>query len=286
MKVLSKVFGQSVSLEDFFSRFYNRLPLSIAGGAQDFVDHLNWKVMEEVIEEKKSILRIVKNGQMVKDFADLHFSECVTYFENGHTLVIKNSEKSHLLLNQLAREFETFFYAPVDIQVFCTPKESMGFGWHYDVEDVFIFQTHGTKHFTLRQNTIHHQPSMLSLPKDLGFERETSNLFIDVTLKKGDWLYIPAGWWHTAKTNEDESMHISLGVLAKTALDLLPFLQKELAQNPSWRTRFPLYQKFKSPEEEVSFYQEGLDQLGQLLVNTMKDPDFIKTLLSGLREGF
>lgn len=274
------------SQEEFFSKFYNRLPFSVTGGSKGFENHLSWQVIEEMLLEKKSILRIVKNGQMVKDYADISFEEAKQYFNQGHTLVFKNSEKSHFKLKSLADEFQKLFFAPIDIQCFITPAQSMGFGWHYDVEDVFVFQTQGTKHFTLRQNTIHSSPTMPSLPKDLGFEKEQSDLFINVTLKKGDWLYIPAGWWHEARTSDEASMHISLGVLSRSAVDIIPYLQKELALNPSWRTRFPLYQTFSSEEEEISFYEDGFKELGNHLIKVMSDPHFIKNLLSNLRRDF
>lgn len=283
MQVLSTVLG-SHNLDEFLEKFFNRLPLVTSGYAKDYQDHLNWKVIEEILKEKKSILRIVKNAQMVKDYANCSFQEARDYYNSGHSLVIKNSEKSHPLLHNLAVQFSSFFFGAVDIQVFCTPPQSVGFGWHYDVEDVYIFQTQGSKHFTLRQNTVHPNPTLTSLPKDLGFEKEKSDLFVNVTLKEGDWLYIPSGWWHKAETTDEGSMHISLGVLAKSAIDILPHLKKELSQNFSWRTRLPLYHKFSSPEEEVTFYQEGMKELGEHLVSKASDPEFIKYLLLALRQ--
>ncbi|MFA5583487.1 MAG: cupin domain-containing protein [Bacteriovoracaceae bacterium] len=284
MKALKTVLNDH-SLEEFFNKFFNRLPLATSSSAHLYKDHLNWEVMESIIKEKKSILRIVKNGEMIKDYADISFQEAEDYYRNGHTLVIRHSEKSHPKLKELALEFSTFFHNPVDIQVFCSPAQTMGFGWHYDVEDVFIFQTQGEKHFTLRQNTIHSSPTLLSLPKDLGYEKEKSDLFVNVTLKAGDWLYIPSGWWHKAHTEKEGSMHISLGVLPKSAVNILTHLEKELALNPSWRTRLPLYKEFSSPDEEISFYQEGMIGLGKHLTEKMSDPEFIRSLLKSLRQG-
>lgn len=283
MQILKTVL-QEKTVDEFFSKFFGRLPLVVPGSAKPFEDHLNWSVLAEILSEKKSILRIVKNGEMVKDYAECEIQHAKKYHQTGHTLVIKNAEKSHPLLKNLAQEFSSFFYAPVDIQLFCSPTDTSGFTWHYDVEDVFVFQTQGSKHFTLRQNTLHPSPSMASLPKDLGFEKEQSDLFINVTLAAGDWLYIPAGWWHKAHTTDQESMHISLGVLSRSAIDILPLLTKELAENFSWRTRLPLHQSFSSSEQEVAFYQEGMTKLSHHLVSKMSDPQFIKYLLSSLRE--
>lgn len=283
MEILKKVLGQ-MSLENFLEKHLYQLPISVAGGAEAYCHYLNWKVIKEIFESKKSMLRIVKEGKMVKDDAPLDFQASEIYFKNGHTLVIKNSEKSHPLLAQMAEAFSSFFYAPVDIQLFCTPAKTFGFGWHYDVEDVFIFQTMGTKNFTLRQNTVHHHPTHVSSPKDQGFDKETSNLFIDVKLKAGDWLYIPAGWWHKAESPDEDSMHISLGVFSKSAVDVLPVVARELASNPFWRTRFPLYHHFATPDEEVAFYQEGLKEMGKDIADKLSKPEFIKSLIAQLRQ--
>ena len=43
------------------------------------------------------------------------------------------------------------FHAPVDIQVYLTPDQHQAFGWHYDLEEVFIIQVQGCKEYSLRQ---------------------------------------------------------------------------------------------------------------------------------------
>ena len=47
------------------------------------------------------------------------------------------------------------------------------------------------------------------MPHDMQFERETTPV-IACTLLRGDWLYIPAGWWHVAFARTD-SLSISAG---------------------------------------------------------------------------
>ena len=285
MKILDDVLGE-LSLDAFLQKYLHHFPLSVPHSASDYRKYLNWSVIEAILQEKKSMLRIVKEGRMVRDDAKLSFAEVQDLYRSGHTLVIKNSEKSHQLLKFLARQFSDYFFAPVDIQVFCSPPHTHGFGWHYDVEDVFIFQTEGMKKFSLRQNTIHPHPTTFSTPKDLGYENEKSELYIETTLLAGDWLYIPAGWWHRAWTTDEGSMHISLGVMSKAAVDILPILAKELAQNSFWRTRLPLHQRFASKEEEVAFYQEGMQELSKDLVRKLTEKQGIDELLTQLRQHF
>ena len=133
------------------------------------------------------------------------------------------------------------FHAPVDIQVYLTPDQQQAFGWHYDLEEVFIIQVQGCKEYTLRQNTVNPLPVWDTMPEDMGYERETSRLRMTCRLEAGDWLYIPSGWWHIART-QAASLHLSIGVMPVTRLKLFAFLARYLAQFPFWCQRLALVQ--------------------------------------------
>lgn len=284
MKVLKNLL-KNQNLELFLTKYFTRLPFSSAGGAEELKDILNWDTLKTIIESKKSYLRIVKDGKMVKDYADIGHEEALSYYQRGNTLLVKNAELSHSKFKALADDFSRSFFTPVDIQLYCTPENHNAFGWHYDVEEVFIVQVKGSKAYTIRQNTIHPNPLVSSIPKDLGYESEKSDLEINVQLKEGDWLYIPSGWWHIAKTQE-ESMHISIGLMPRSALDLVGYLQEFLASSPFWRTRMPVHKKFSDSKEEVEFYQEAMGQLGKEIAQKVSDPDFIKKFLEHIRKNF
>ena len=88
----------------------------------------------------------------------------------------------------------------------CAP----GFGWHYDAEDVFIAQTAGEKDYYFRENTV--EADTPFPPKDFqAYHAETSALQT-AHLVAGDFLYIPARWWHMALCRED-ALSISVGVM-------------------------------------------------------------------------
>lgn len=279
---LKKMFRDQ-NLDLFLDKNFTRLPFSIPRGSQDFTSYLTWPVVEEIFKAQKSILRIVKDGAMVKDHIDLGYQEALTYYQQGHTLLLKNAERSHSLLRELADDFSKSFHTEVDIQLYCTPENHNAFGWHYDIEEVFILQTKGSKLYSIRQNTVHPYPLVSSISKDFGYEKETSELEIKVLLKEGDWLYIPSGWWHIART-QSESMHISIGLMPRSAVDVANFLPQYLSHHSFWRTRMPVHKKFHDEKEEVSFYQDAMKTLGKDLENTISDPDFIKKLLTHLKK--
>lgn len=282
MKTLTQILKDQ-SLDQFLNKNFTRLPFSSQGGAAGLTSLLHWEVVAEILEKKKSILRIVKDGKMTKDYADLSYLEAKDFYKQGHTLLVKNAELSDDRLKNLADDFSKGFHTEVDIQLYCTPENNNAFGWHYDVEEVFIVQAKGSKLYSIRQNTIHPYPLVSSIPKNLKYEDEKSDVEIKVLLKEGDWLYIPSGWWHIARTQE-ESMHISIGLMPRAAVDLASHLATYLAQFPFWRTRLPIHKEFASHEEEKVFYQDAFKTLGKDLEKKVNEPQFLEDFLIQMKK--
>jgi 50S ribosomal protein L16 3-hydroxylase len=278
MKILAELLGEE-PCQTFLPKHFSRLPFSRPGGGTTFKSFLTWDTVREVLGAEKSVLRIVKDGQMVKDYVDLSFDDARTYHREGNTLLLRFAEKSSPRLLGLAQDFQRSFHTMVDIQLYCTPEGHNAFGWHYDVEEVFIIQTQGSKAYSLRPNTVHPNPLVLSIPKDQGYQNETADLEIKVTLEEGDFLYIPSGWWHVARTQR-ESMHISIGLMPSSAVDLAAYLPRYLARLPFWRTRMPVHLAFLTREEEIAFYQDAMANLGKDLERHIGSKEFIEEFLS------
>jgi hypothetical protein len=53
-------------------------------------------------------------------------------------------------------------------------------------------------------------------------------------------LYIPRGHWHEATAQLEPSLHLTLGLFARTGIDFLTWLVDELRDDVRWRDAFPL----------------------------------------------
>jgi 50S ribosomal protein L16 3-hydroxylase len=104
----------------------------------------------------------------------------------------------------------------VHVQLYLTPGGSNSYGWHFDFEDVFIAQTAGVKDYYLRANTVARDAILGDRLDFSSIARETSPLFA-ARLVPGDWLYVPATWWHLVKCVE-QALSISVGVMPPSAL--------------------------------------------------------------------
>jgi 50S ribosomal protein L16 3-hydroxylase len=235
MHVLQELLGP-VPVREFFDHHFTRAPFAMPDQARLYTQDFSDADFAAMVEDPRSILRIVRDGRLVRDRARLAWAEAQAYYRGGHTLLVRHAERSSAKLQALAEAFARVFHAPVDIQVYFTPDQSQAFSWHYDLEEVFIIQVQGCKEYTVRQNTLNPWPVWDTLPADMPYDRETSRMRLTCRLEAGDWLYIPSGWWHLAQT-QSASIHLSVGVMPVVALHLFAFLQQRLAQDPFWCQR-------------------------------------------------
>lgn len=205
-----------LSLSDFKDNYFGKEPFATPQKAVTFKNLINWLFLQDIFESGHKDCWLPHHGSLPKQpelsSGTLTIDQALEGYAQGRTVLVRHAEKAHPVYAALARNFHECFVKPVDVQLYCTPKQQEGFNWHYDVEDVFIIQTSGEKEFRLRKNT------MVSLPLDARtsqaeiFKQEKSRSEICCWLKAGDWLYIPAGYWHKAKALSD-SCHLSIGVM-------------------------------------------------------------------------
>ena len=87
MNILKTMLGET-PLDLFLSKHFTRLPFSSAKGAQQLTHLLNWKVVENILKEKKSVLRIVKDGKVVQDYVDLTSAQAESNHESDRKSVV------------------------------------------------------------------------------------------------------------------------------------------------------------------------------------------------------
>jgi 50S ribosomal protein L16 3-hydroxylase len=80
----------------------------------------------------------------------------------------------------------------------------------YDCEEAFYRTDRGIKDYYLRANTVAPVRDMPERPDFSAGLREKSPL-LSARLIPGDWLYIPAPWWHLVRSLED-ALSLSIGV--------------------------------------------------------------------------
>jgi 50S ribosomal protein L16 3-hydroxylase len=276
-----------VPVHEFLHRTFTRVPFARPERAARYRHEFTEADIAPVVEDGRSLLRIVRNGRLVHETARMSWQEAQAYYGRGHTLLVRYAERSSPKFAALAEAFAQFFHSPVDIQVYMTPDHSQAFGWHYDLEEVFIIQVQGCKEYTIRQNTLNPWPVWDTMPTDMAYERETSRLRLTCRLEAGDWLYIPSGWWHIART-QAASLHLSIGVMPVVRLKLFEFLKHYLAPSVFWCQRLALVQpeeagRAAAQEHERQSWEDMRAQLNAILAQPETYQAFLTYLVDRQR---
>jgi ribosomal protein L16 Arg81 hydroxylase len=275
----------------FIERYFQQLPIAVPGGAEHIAALGTLDVLDTIAAHPEAKVERSRRGEWWPSpspslspegrgvTAGPTSDEMRRSLADGWTIFVRHAERYNPPLADLADEFRAAFQAPIDIQFFCTPAATEGFGWHYDVEDVFILQTQGSKKYRLRKNTINPWPLVETTPNDLSYEAERS-LVMECRLKAGDWLYIPPGYWHAAQA-EELSISLSVGVMSPTAIDLLELLRPLLVESLRWRQRLPLTGELSgsSESETRERVREILTDLGQDLAKRLASDEVVDRYL-------
>jgi 50S ribosomal protein L16 3-hydroxylase len=235
--LLERLF-QPISAAGFIDRYFHQLPLAVPRAASHVCSVATLDTLRGIAAHPDATIHRSRNGQWWPEGARPTYEDLIQSLDDGWTIFLRHAEKYDAGLAQLAADFQHAFAAPIDVHFFCTPPATQGFGWHYDVEDVFILQTQGSKKYQLRKNTVNPWPLVETTPDDLSYKAERS-LPMECLLSAGDWLYIPPGYWHATQADE-LSISLSVGVMSPTAIDLLNLLRPLLVDSLRWRQRLPL----------------------------------------------
>lgn len=146
-------------------------------------------------------------------------------FADGATLVFQSMHRYWGPLADYCRGLELALGHPVQANAYITPPGAQGFDAHEDDHDVFVLQSQGTKQWRVHDR------------HDLPPSRPP---VIDALLSPGDSLYIPAGFPHSASTQERASVHITIGILAVTWAAAVKEALRVVESDPAFGDPLPL----------------------------------------------
>jgi ribosomal protein L16 Arg81 hydroxylase len=164
-------------------------------------------------------------------------------YTGGATLVLNALHRIHPALVRFCRELSEELGHATQCNAYVTPPGAQGFAAHHDTHDVFVLQVDGHKRWNVYEPLL---PLPLTSQPSSGLTDGESLLpagtepVLSTVLGPGDALYLPRGYIHAAETNDDRSIHLTIGVLAATAYDLLHDVLALAADQPEFRRSLPL----------------------------------------------
>lgn len=199
---------------------------------------------------RRPAVRLVRDGEVVEPGSwtrrartgsvwidDLvHPGKVLDHFADGATIVLQSLHRWWSPITSLCRALEGDLGHAVQANAYLTPAGAAGFDPHHDTHDVFVLQVSGAKDWVLREPVV---DAPLSRHRSDHDEAARQPVTAELRLEPGDCLYLPRGHIHSAETREGASLHITIGVLATTAHDLLRRLVDAAAEDPRFRRSLP-----------------------------------------------
>jgi lysine-specific demethylase/histidyl-hydroxylase NO66 len=138
-------------------------------------------------------------------------------FDDGATVVLQGLHRYWPPLTRLVRELELALGHPCQANAYLTPPGSQGFARHSDTHDVFVFQTHGRKQWEIVEGDE---------------ERE-------VLLEPGLSMYLPTGTPHSARSQAQTSLHVTVGINRLNYRDVLRRLSEQVLADERYDEPLP-----------------------------------------------
>lgn len=191
-------------------------------GAPGIQNLLTLSDIEELLTRRalrRPAVRLIYDGRQLADSqyvrdssispGAIDGSRVARVLHRGGTLVLQGLQESVPRIGRLARGLQRDLGHPIHVNAYVTPPQSQGFGAHHDVQDSFIVQTVGTKTWYLHEPIIgkpfpHETADVFPSPTDFDSDAK------EVTLNAGDVMWLPRGWIHYAKTENDISVHLTI----------------------------------------------------------------------------
>jgi uncharacterized RmlC-like cupin family protein len=168
------------------------------------------------IEEWSRVATGARGAQRVanpESLLSLYASGATLILNQAHHGLTQINDACHILTRELG--FKT------QANIYITPRNSAAFSKHSDEHEVLVLQIAGSK-------------SWIIYPADApGAE---------IVLRPGDLLYVPRGMFHAARSGEEDSIHITLGLKPAYSFELIQNLTSLMSKMEGFqRPQPPLF---------------------------------------------
>ena len=191
--------------------------------------------------------------------------EVARHFDDGATVIFNHLHTRVPALARLCVALGRRFSSRVQTNVYLTPRDAQGFTPHWDTHDVFVLQISGTKRWSIYDTKV-------TLPlRGQRFERGTppGDVSEEFELGPGSAVYLPRGLMHSARSTDEASLHITLGLTAFTWAEFLvesvtaaaleeESLRRNLPREFA-REGFPAAERERLFGEKLAFVQSRFD---------------------------
>lgn len=257
---------QPIGEENFFQHYWKLQPLYIQY-YEDFNEVLSLQNINDYLTKANLIypfLRMVGDGSELQlelysaqhNYLNvLNRSKVFKLFEDGNTIVIQGAQYLFDGLKKLHANLSRDLKSTANINIYITPSGSHGFHPHFDTHEVFVLQMFGQKKWRLYDQNIKFPLKGWGVTDEEAQKYSAQSPSNEITLSPGDFLYFPAGVVHDAFCEDELSIHLTIGVQAKTYVDFIKYLTTKSENEEFFRT------PFDRVEQSIKQFKHNFEQL-------------------------
>lgn len=280
--------------EEFECCWKDEQPYLATGNRARIQKHFSFKDFEGLVNQTgiwtPDRLEVVHDTKKVPPpnfFAQLPLQNGVRYalqpdklqalLDRGASVVLNNIETMTPGLKTVRDSISDFTGGKVEGNLYYSQPRHQAFYVHIDVHDVYAFQVFGEKRWQVYQQKCRYPINHLAF---LGgsveeHERAKGEALMDFTMRQGDFLYIPAGYYHQALCTDQPSVHLSFSSVEMIGLDVISHLFDRAVHNVAFR--MPLT---RAPDGTRRPVPESLEVLSREIGEMLGEAEFAKAVES------
>ncbi|MEZ5373666.1 MAG: cupin domain-containing protein [Microthrixaceae bacterium] len=160
-------------------------------------------------------------------------------YDDGASLVLQGLQHTDPAMARLSNNLALELDQPVQLNAYLSPASARGLDLHFDYHDVIVVQLSGTKAWRVWAPL---DRSRLPQKRGPGIPKptwdEVGDPVIETVVHPGDVLVIPRGHPHAAATIDDESAHLTIGIMSLTWQALIAMRLRDTAGGPALASTF------------------------------------------------
>lgn len=245
--------------EEFFASIRDRRPAHVPGPPDKFAFAMSWDALNRILDQSAiwtpQTLRLVLDtvpvppeqyarqgtGRDGRPTRLVDFERVRALVGRGAAIVLNDTETLTPGMKRIAEILGETPGGRVQGNLYCSWKKHQAFGAHFDTHDVFAMQVIGEKIWRIYQrhfrDPVNH-PAFTQLDRAF-HEKHKGALLMEVHMRPGDLLYIPAGFYHEALAESGASVHVAFGIVPVIGLDVVSMLFERGVADELFRARLP-----------------------------------------------
>lgn len=283
-----------VSRETFFAEYYDKKPLYVpaaeSGNSHRFDNVMNWDRLNNLLNmtpvwNSKTLLmaldtKVVPAAAYCEESSDRYGHPVQTVIpervmeilRKGASLVANDIDSLTPEMRAVSTVLEDTFNGKVQINLYCSWSAHKAFTSHFDTHDVLALHVVGEKTWRVYENRMphpirhpRHGPGAFN---EQQHDDQKGDVLMEVTMKPGDILYLPRGWYHDALADSPGAIHLACGITGIIGFDLIDALSDVVVDQEIFRRNFP------RAEEGEAALNAHIDRIRDTLVDILDAPGF------------